>query len=39
VELLGVKDEFPQQARVSQLQDAEGISPEKIKQTILTYCT
>ena len=39
VELLGVKDEFPQQARVSQLQDAEGISPEKIKQTILSYCT
>ena len=39
VELLGVKDEFPQHARVSQLQDAEGISPEKIKQTILSYCT
>lgn len=39
VKLLGVKDEFPQHARVNQLQDVEGISPEKIKQTILTYCT
>ena len=39
VELLGVKDEFPQHARVSQLQDLEGISSEKIKQRLLTYCT
>ena len=39
VELLGVKDEFPEHARVSQLQDLQGISPEKIKQRLLTYCT
>jgi transketolase C-terminal domain/subunit len=39
VELLGVKDEFPEHARISQLQDLQGISPEKIKQRLLTYCT
>ena len=39
VVLLGVKDEFPEHASVHQLQDLQGISPEKIKQTIGTYCT
>lgn len=39
IELLGIKDEFPEHASVHQLQDLQGISPEKIKQTIRTYCT
>ena len=39
IELLGIKDEFPEHASVHQLQDLQGISPEKIKQTIHTYCT
>ena len=39
IELLGIKDEFPEHASVHQLQDLQGISPEEIKQTIRTYCT
>ena len=39
IELLGIKDEFPEHASVHQLQDLQGISPEKIKQTIRSYCT
>ena len=39
IELLGIKDEFPEHASVHQLQDLQGISPEKIKQTIRAYCT
>ena len=39
VKILGVKDEFPEHASVHQLEDLQGISPRKIKQTILTYCT
>ena len=39
IELLGIKDEFPEHASVHQLQDLQGISPEKIKQTIRTCCT
>ena len=39
IELLGIKDEFPEHASVHQLEDLQGISPEKIKQTIHTYCT
>ena len=39
VKILGVKDAFPEHGSVHQLEDLQGISPQKIKQTILTYCT
>ena len=39
VKILGVKDEFPEHGNVHQLEDLQGISPQKIKQTILSYCT
>ena len=39
VKILGVKDEFPEHGNVHQLEDLHGISPQKIKQTILSYCT
>ena len=35
VKILGVKDEFPEHGSVHQLEDLHGISPQKIKQTIL----
>jgi 1-deoxy-D-xylulose-5-phosphate synthase len=35
--LLGVQDEFPEHGTIDQLQELQGISAKKIKETLLKY--
>ena len=37
IEIMGVPDEFPEHGTILQLQDAVGISSEKVKETIQKY--